>query len=431
MHRSGRRFAAVVGVGLFLLGLTGCYDHDEFVVVEPPSSPVSFRHLADEGRFTVVEASGAGTVVPAAGWWRVDRDSGATVALPGAASRISADGSRVLLADGRLWHEGGAVDPAGGVYSNDLRFRLAVDAGVLTVHPVLGGPPVDVDAEVPRPAGVTSVTPLAVSEDGRSVSYRMNGGTGPGLRFVRLGFAPLDFVEVSGSEAMLSGDGLTVARSVNTYGTIDQSAQAQIDVFDLPTGTVVASQTRQLPDYTGGLDWSESSSFDLLAISDRGRQVWGVEVRIHTSKVVCGTGPQVPILIRCQVAATLTTFGTDGTSTDVNYGNVVRSIDLTPNGHFALVSGQHPISAISGQVLHVAPILVNTRNGVVERLTQGEEETTSDGFLCTHYETPSSAPCTIRLHGRDAQMTDDGRLVLARSMRGAGIYEYRDDGIDN
>jgi hypothetical protein len=191
-----RSLIRALALGLVTVTLLVACDpilHPEVTVREAAGSGVRFRLLSGDGNFVVVQASGPGATVPGPGWWRVDRRDGSVVALPDAtgATRISRDGSRVLLAltagGPVVWADGTVLTPpAGAEFSDDLTFAVFVDAdGTVKTWETATQAVAPVEPGFPRPRGTTSAAGKGVSDDGRTVQYTLSSAA-PIERFVDL-----------------------------------------------------------------------------------------------------------------------------------------------------------------------------------------------------------------------------------------------------
>lgn len=409
-RRNMRRFAAAVTTVAVLVSMTGCRTYDEFEVREPYGGRVAVRQLAGGGRFVVVQATGAGQTVPGAGWWRVDRETGDTVALPGAVSRISADGERVLLNDGRLWVDGQISSAIDGVYSPDLRAKLSEETGVLTATVLATGASVDVEAAYPRPADVFSVGSQAISDDGQSVQYRMTG-TAKTTRIARFGSPAVDIpVLVVGNNELpdvylLSADGSTIARKTalvtrtryeDTEFFLIDEVLAKFDLIDVRTGDVITSKTWEKSEGVSG-----ETTFDLRAIARNGRRIWVTQTASVIARGFCAPGATPNT---CPTDSKVRTLHSNGDEQVVDlrtsgYGWFVFSFDATADASFATVSyGFVGLDQIQD------PIVIHSTRGTVD-----------------HLEQTSTGSRTVRA----TMMSDDGRLIVANS-GGSGWYEYSD-----
>lgn len=409
-----RRTLGVVTALLLAISVTGCRTYDEFAVRAPAAGPVAFRHLASGGGHVVVQATAADGTVPGAGWWRVDRTTGDVEALPGAVARISADGSRVLLDDGRLWRAGQPIVTATGAYSDDLRHRFGLVGGALTVTDVATGATVDVDAAHPRPAGAGVVVPVAVSDDGQTVQFEAHG-TAKVIRTVRLGSDPVDLsIDPQATEwsmlrfeHRLSADGRTIARMevvqlpmevAGMWVAVDHAATVQL--VDVLTGTVRSSGTWER---TPG----SSTTFTLRAIARNGSIVWLTQTALETSRGLWCGGSATPNT--CPTETLVRALRSDGGDLLVDLGWaagrgwLVRSFDAPSSASFAVVG--LGLNGPTGTLPQTGPVVLHATRGQVDVLEQ-----TEDGAGPAHR----------------AQMSDDGRLIAASGPGDQGWYEFAD-----
>lgn len=430
MRRRVRQLAAATTAMVLLAGLAGCRLHTDFTVREAPDSAVTFRLLSGDGRFVVVTATAAGATVPGAGTWRVERATGAAVALPAAASRISADGRRVLLQDGRLWRDDGPMAAAGDTWSDDLTYRTYLAGGRVTVQDATGGPPVDVEAAHPRPGDTTAATPVAVSDDGLTVHYRLTRAAGSVDRFVRLGLSPpLDLPAASSAGSTqhryaLAAGGAALLRTTlrlepyedPIFGPGEILIDTTYDLVTVPDGAVTATWTVVSADTTPQQRWTTRA-----LVSEDGRRMWVLATLVRTARDLCGTGPS-PVPLTCYLANTLTAVAAAGArSTSLGAGSVV-GFDLTPDGMLAATDRRFPVPIGGGKY---APQITHAVEGAWETLGQGPTTTTSDAFTCSQMGA-GPAPCTINQVGSDIQISDDGHVLAARSMTSTGWYDYVD-----
>jgi hypothetical protein len=428
----GRRLRRVVGLGMavgLLLALTGCRYHVDFTVREGPNGAVTFRLLSGSGRHVVVEASGAGATVPSAGWWRVDREDGSADPLPSAATHISADGARVLLATGALWDEGTVV-AAPAIYSDDLTHRVFPSGGVVTSQAVATGTTVAVEAAYPRPSGTTAATPISISDDGQTVRYRLARPAGAIDRIVRLGQpTPLDLPAPTSGGAtrvayQVAAGGTALARTTEEWTTIDHPDWGPLDVMvgatvelvAVPSGAVTATMTSTYEPTT-----TRWPSLDRVAISEDGSRVWTNETTSIQDGNTCGWGsPTFPL--SCTVENRLTAIAAGHTRTHPLGGGALVGWDLTPDGSLLVTDRRVEVPAV---IAGTAPQITHAVHGDWETLAQGPT-TTSDSYLVCVGMTGRPPPCTIKVVGAATQISDDGKVLSARSMTGAGWYDYVD-----
>ena len=170
--------------------------HPTFTVKEGPSSAVTAKLVSGDGNFVVVKATAAGTTVPSAGLWRVDRRDGSTLRLPDGYGpfSISPTGAHRAALQPELppviWSNGTLVTPPGPVMprvSADLAFALFVDsAGAVQRLEIATGTITPVETGVPRPAQYTYASPLGISDDGKIAQIALGNSCCSGglMRFI-------------------------------------------------------------------------------------------------------------------------------------------------------------------------------------------------------------------------------------------------------
>lgn len=430
MTFGSKRALGVLACAASLLLLTGCIDLSTFEVEESNTSAATFQGLADGGGFVVLSSTGPTDTVPGAGWWRVDRSTGAAVALPGEVDRLSPDGSSALLADGSLWHDDGTVTTEPGVYSEDLRYRLAETGGALVVHSVETGAVVDVDAVFARPAGTTAVIPVAVSNDGRSVAYQLKAGSVTTAdRFAHLDAAtPLDLPHATDITYMMAARGRIVARADleigvyedPNYGPVTVNLQVDIDLIDIVSGSTVATETRTFLPPTD----IERSNFELLGISDNGKTVWSVEERFAADHGLACFGSPAPIVMGCVKRSTLTAVNIGRPSVHVDLAfTEIEAFDITAAGDHAVASLKHTFTHYVDMPVRMPPLLLRRTEGIVGQLDQGPTIEYSSTTACQYAGVPT-APCTVPIVGAHVEISDDGRVAAGNTMSGPGWYDY-------
>ena len=385
--------------------------HPSTTVREQPGSAARFRLLSGNGRYVVVTASAASAAVPGPGTWRVDRTTGAAVALATTAApvRASADGSRILFgteSDPLLWVGGAFVVPPSGVLAEDLGYALyRAGDGTIARWRSADGQVTPVEVGAPRPPATTAAAPTAVSDDGQVVSYRLTVGGAYVQRFVDLARGTV-VDSPTGQQFALAGSGERFARLSTTPG-----GGGWVELVAVADGQVV----RRHDDQSG-------EALTSLRIGRRGDTVWAHRQR--TGSTTQGTCPPVqsPIPLTCVVASSLVAISSWGASVYPLGPGFLRSFDIDRGGRFALVDqGRNPFVASSrdGGPTRV----VDRSTDQVEVLdTAAPPYTETDAAVC--FGAGRSAPCTLPAYATDAQMSDDQRLVATTSRSGAGWYEF-------
>lgn len=323
-NRRFARFLVVIGVATGALVAAGCQPitHGNVTVRAVPGANANFKLLSGDAGYVVLSATAAGPVVPGAGNWRVDRETGAVDALPaGVPKAISRDGSRVLIGTDTLWVNG-VTSTSTGLLSPDLSARAFVGGdGTVQTQDVVTGEIRPVETDHPRPAGTTAEV-LGVSDDGDTVMYRFAST----LRIVDLADGslldrPYDIAgrtvkyQLSGS-----GTGLAITDYVETgLGNFN----AGVTLVHVPTETVVAAYT----------DDSASWSYGTTILAADGTTAWLMHARV----VPDGTDgcPSIPLPAMCVVASELVYVAMGGPRVFDTYGAEFLAINVTPNGRFA------------------------------------------------------------------------------------------------
>jgi hypothetical protein len=424
-----RRATALALAAALVLSLAGCRLHTDFTVREAHDSPVTFELLSGDGRFVVVQATAAGATVPGAGWWRVDREDGSTDQLPAEATRISADGARVLLADGSLWDEG-SVTPGSATYSDDLTYRTFLSGGTVASQEVATGATVDVEAGHPRPVGTTGATPISISDDGQTVRYRLSRPEGDIDRIVRLGQptvldlpAPIVFGPTHIDHRVAAG-GAAVVTTTEEWSTVDIDGLFLLDVVvgvtvelrAIPSGTVTATWTASYE--------PSSRSWTVLGrpeISEDGRWVWITQASVILDSTRCS--PFTTLYATCVVQNDLTAVAAGRTRTTSLGGGDLTSLDITPDGLLAVTNRSFMVT--EPRPWTSEPQITHAIHGPWETLEKGPEVTSGDIQICYRYG-DGPPPCTVRVYGAGTQIADDGKVLASRSLLGAGWYDHVD-----
>jgi hypothetical protein len=234
-----RRVLVAAGVGLALAAVA-CdpIAHSNLRVVSQPGSGVDFALLSGSGNFAVVTTS--------TGPERIDRRDLSVVALPtGTPTAISDDGSRVLLTSSTpvVWSNGVTITPPPGAHmSRDLTFGVLVDPddGDVKTWETATQTVTDIETGFPRPAGTTSVQALDVSNDGRTIEYRLVGNTSATspFRFVDLDAnQKLDvFADVGELHLAPSGDAFLQTRGYFNGDPFNPVIDSWAELVSIPSG---------------------------------------------------------------------------------------------------------------------------------------------------------------------------------------------------
>lgn len=412
LHRIGSRRSALLAgiVSACLLGACQPVPHQQFTVVEAGSGPIALRLLSGNGRYVVVDATGPTATVPGAGTWRVDRQGGPAVPLPGAATRISSDGTRILLASGALWHDGVTWSPPGNAaWSPDLRAVVhgTGDDGPVISRLVATGAERSVDDLAPAPADTTSVVPTGVSDDGGTVAYGVLSPTDPSKRVVDLDTGVVHIHPYNSDTFVLAGGGQRFARlrPTSTLGT------GWVELVDVATGTVVAHH--DLP-----ADADQYLVPHLTRIATSGDVVW-VALERSGSGAVCLSEVW---WATCVLASTLTAVHAGGARTFDTGPFATTSVDATPSARFlAVTKARIPMVNDPRGPVMVLDWLASDDG--VEALSAAPTYTETQALLCLWAFRQPAAPCTAPEYSADGHLSDDGRLVATTSLH-RGWYEY-------
>jgi hypothetical protein len=426
------RMGAVAAAAVLIL--TGCGRWPELTVRGAPDTGITFRLLADDGAHVVVQTTAAVGSIPGAGWWRVERADGEAVPLPGTASRISADGARVLLDDGRLWDEG-TLRTLSGVLSTDLGHRIFLDGGVVKVEDLVTGVVRNAEAGHPRPAGTTAVTPMGVSDDGATAWYRVNATSGGFERFARDGAPSVDLPLAGSSTVMVDGvptpattryhlaaGGLAVAQEIQASVTNEiagGTVESRYRIVELPSGVELRSVVHTHPGGAVGL-------FEQVKVfSDDGTWLWVHEFTRIDNRSGNPACPQAPIFLTCVIQNRLFAISVDGGERVDELGPYdLRGFDVTADGRTAVLNVSTRPSAFPSIGVDRPPQVVDGVDGKREMLHQGVKQNSNDPARCQAAGQPVSS-CELTLWGSAAHITDDGSLIAARTMSGTGWYEYQ------
>ncbi len=376
----------LLATAALLLAATACDPivHSNLVTRANPGDGANLKLMSGDGRYVVLSATAAGPVVPGAGNWRVNRETGAADALPaGTPKSISRDGSRVLIGSVNLWVDG-TTSTATGVLSPDLSAQAFVGSdGTVQTQDVVTGVTRPVETAFPRPAGSTP-TVLGVSDDGDTVMYRFDST----LRVVDIEAGTFydRAYDIAGRsvEYRLSGSGTTLAITDHISWF-----NAGLTLIHVPSGDTIGSYT----------DTSASWSYDSTYLAHDGGSAW----LTHRQVVGDGEGPcpSAPMSLSCVVDTEAIHVSAGGVKVFDTYGLRVVHFSVTPNGRFALYTKEDSIYAGMGKPGPVT-ILDAWSTGIdSETLTSGPS-TPAFGF-----------------------MTDTGGLV-ATSSRTGGWLEFSD-----
>ena len=407
--------------------------HPEFVVREPPTSPVTFQLMSGDGRFSVLRSTGHSETVPSAGLWRVDRRTGRSVRLPDGerATKISRNGRRVLIATGDpstggttvLWAAGAVVSPpAGTQFSEDLTFGVFVDAdGAVKTWESATQSIGLVEPGFPRPPGTVSATPKGISDDGRTIQYELQGSQ-PIERFVDLDAAQaIDRPNLNaGSEFGYVIDHFVLAASGNSFvhaheaGHFDFTScicsivdESWAELVALPAGT----PGRRYTNTTG-----ESIDRQMFIATD-GNAAWIYQSRQER----CPNTPGITMI--CVVASTAVVVTHYGFRAFDTGPSALVAIDISSNGRMLLIDKGAPGLPLGGSLLLPGPVqVIDWITGNVESLTRADTYEETRDFICRIFL--QQAPCTLPASSNGAQMTDDLQVVGTTTSTGAGWYEY-------
>lgn len=390
------RRAAVALLLPFALVAAACdpVPHGEFTVVELPDSGASFRLLSGDGNYVVVEATSASSTVPAAGHWRIDRRDMSLVQLPAAATRISSDGSRILLVTGELWTTEG-IEPAqdAAVYSDDLTaMAFSGTDGTIQAVDLTTGETTPVEPGFPRP-WFTRAGPLAVSADGDTVTYQVSD-VAEGVRTVDLSAGTMIKLPYT-EETHLSADGAFLARGLVVRDPQEprRIIESWVRLHEVTTGAVVAEYDAAGSDITS------------VHMARQGTTVW-----ITTERWVAqGVADCPPLrMLWCVVSSRAVMLGPNGRFKSFDTGPYpATSVDISSDGRFLLLSKQNWLIPYPTPLPPPGPVVVYdwlASDGGVEVLS-------------------ATAPSTQAPHSTAGQISDDGRLIATASTPG-GWYEY-------
>jgi hypothetical protein len=428
----------MLGSGLAALLLLVACDpvlHPEFVVREPPTSPVTFQLLSGDGRFSVVRSTGHSKTVPSAGLWRVDRRTGRSVRLPDGerATKISRNGRRVLIATGDpstggttvLWSVGAVLSPPPGTrFSEDLTFGVFVDAdGAVKTWETATQSSGLVEPGFPRPPGTVSATPTGISDDGRTIQYELQGSQSI-ERFVHLDTAQAvdrPKLDGTGGESGYVIDRFVLAASGNSFVHVHEAGHFDFEgcvcsIVDESWAELVA-----LPAGTAGRRYTNTTGESIdrqVFIATDGNAAW-----IYQSlQRLCPNIP-VPITTFCVVASTAVVVTQNGSRAFDTGPSALGAIDISSNGRMLLIDTGAPGLPLGGSLLLRGPVqVIDWVTGNVESLSRAATYEETRDFICRPIR--QQTPCTLPARSSGAQVSDDLQVVGTTTSTGAGWYEY-------